>query len=115
LTAKNPSRLVPGVSPLPGWACLDSGCRPARAFWPEPPSSFRKSGSRSRSGGLPSRRTRGWIEHGLCQPLRCVSTRNDSESRSAQRARSGHIPVRRLGICGGRLWWVCEQGVRACR
>ena len=46
LAVRNPSRLIPGVLPLHGWACLDSGCRPARAFWPEPPSSFRKSGSR---------------------------------------------------------------------
>ena len=46
LAVRNPSRLIPGVSPLHGLACLDSGCRPARAFWPEPPSSFRKSGSR---------------------------------------------------------------------
>lgn len=45
-TAKNPSRLAPGVSPMRGLACLDSGCRPARAFRPEPPASFRKSGSR---------------------------------------------------------------------
>jgi hypothetical protein len=52
-TAKNPSRLALGVSPLHGLACLDSGCRPARAFWPEPPSSFRKSGSRPVSGDPP--------------------------------------------------------------
>jgi hypothetical protein len=47
-TAKNPSQLVHGVSPLHGLAFLESGRRPARAFLPEPPSSFRKSGSRLR-------------------------------------------------------------------
>ena len=46
-TAKNPSQLAPGVSPIRGLACLEPGCRPARAFRPEPPASFRKSGSRS--------------------------------------------------------------------
>jgi hypothetical protein len=46
LAAKNPSRLAPGVSAMRRLACLDSGCRPARAFRPEPPASFRKSGSR---------------------------------------------------------------------
>ena len=43
LAAKNPSRLAPGVFPLPGLACLGSGCRPARASWPEPPSLLSKS------------------------------------------------------------------------
>jgi len=42
-TVKNPSRLALGVSPLRELACLESGCRPARAFRPEPPSLLSKS------------------------------------------------------------------------
>jgi hypothetical protein len=58
-TARNPSRLALGVWPLRGLACLESGCRPARAFWPEPPSLLSKSRVRGLvSGGPPSRRTR---------------------------------------------------------
>jgi hypothetical protein len=73
--ARNPSRLVPGVFPLPGLACLGSGCRPARAFWPEPPSLLSKSRVRGRvSGDPPSRRTRGDIEHCACQLRGRVTT-----------------------------------------
>lgn len=71
LAAMNPPQLALGVSPLRGLACLESGCRPARGFWPEPPSSFRKSGSRPFApDGPPSRRTRGDIEHASCH-ARC--------------------------------------------
>jgi len=39
---------VLGVSPVRGSVCLGPGHRPARGFWPEPPPSFRKTGSRPR-------------------------------------------------------------------
>ena len=45
-TATSPSQLVLGVSPVQGSVCLGPGYRPARGFRPEPPSSFRKTGSR---------------------------------------------------------------------
>jgi hypothetical protein len=48
-TAASPLRLVLGVSPVRGSVCLGPGHRPARGFWPEPPTSFRKTGSRPRA------------------------------------------------------------------
>ena len=47
-TATSPLRPVLGVSPVRGSVCLGPGYRPARGFWPEPPPSFRKTGSRPR-------------------------------------------------------------------
>ena len=47
-TAASPLRLVLGVSPVRGSVCLGPGHRPARGFRPEPPPSFRKTGSRPR-------------------------------------------------------------------
>src|SRR5262249_5391638 len=73
----NPPQLVVGVSPLHGLACLESGCRPARASRPEPPSSFRKSDSRPRSGQ--STETAGHVtirEHSPCHPVTTASTRD---------------------------------------
>jgi len=43
LAVRNPSRLAFGVSASHGLACLEPGCRPARAFRPEPPSLLSKS------------------------------------------------------------------------
>jgi len=48
-TATSPSQLVLGVSPVQGSVCLGPGYRPARGFRPEPPSSFRETGSRPRA------------------------------------------------------------------
>jgi len=114
-TVKNPSRLALGVSPLRGLACLESGCRPARAFRPEPPSLLSKSRVRGLvPDGPPSRRTRRSLEHASCHRLLAVTARNHRLTESRQRARSGHVPVRCLGIFGGSLWSCCEQGVRVC-
>ena len=60
-TAMDPSRLVRGVSPMRRLACLESGCRPARGSVPEPPSSFRKPGSRPRAPDGPLGRRAGGI------------------------------------------------------
>ena len=48
--ATSPLQPVLGVSPVRGSVCLGPGHRPARGFWPEPPPSFRKTGSRPRAG-----------------------------------------------------------------
>jgi hypothetical protein len=47
-TATSPLQPVLGVSPVRGSVCLGPGYRPARGFWPEPPPSFRETGSRPR-------------------------------------------------------------------
>jgi hypothetical protein len=81
LTAMNPPQLALGVSPLRGLACLEPGCRPARGSWPEPPPSFRKSGSRPRDRAVHrDRRTRADGEHALCH-VRCAASARIHEAR----------------------------------
>src|SRR5205823_14758853 len=57
-TATSPLRVVLGVLPVRGSVFLGPGYRPARGFRPEPPPSFRETGSRSASCDPPGRRTR---------------------------------------------------------
>ena len=58
LAATSPLQLVLGVSPVRGSVFLGPGYRPARGFRPEPPPSFRETGSRSAPCDPPGRRTR---------------------------------------------------------
>lgn len=115
-TAKNPSQLAPGVSAMRGLACLDSGCRPARAFWPEPPASFRKSGSRPAFQAThQAAGHEGRTEHRACHLPRDASPQN-SAAAAPGCAHDLDDPVcESWGFAGGACGRLVDKALRPVR
>jgi len=98
--AASPPRPALGVSTARGTVDLGPGYRPARGFWPEPPSSFRRMSSRpTYLSDPPSRRTRRTT--GATGVPRCKPAKGRSRPRS-RRSRSDRSLV-------GRLWVANPQ------